>query len=859
MGNSCQILTRYTPACKFAECSTGGQNFKSNSASPSDIWEIHWNNNVKYEGKKIQKAIMKSWISSDSCEFLTDYKIITVSELAKLKIDALTYELDIYKNIVRPLIDYNICPHFVKFYGNGSRCTFKEHTKNVGALYNPRIDTHYIGLALFHQLEYLTLNKKYRPDFTQLLQNTSQPNLTKQVLDQFFKRITYNTMINEFVPQYTLEKFMSDVKDPKELYEVLFQIMYSLWVLYKTKTTHNDCHLGNVFIEDLKSAKKRIYIINKRPYIINSRFFVRIFDFDRGYSVQLGQNKLLEYPSNFYYGNKSAPFPNFDMFKVLILLTAASNKLKNPTLRNELKTTIGYTLNFKEGSALQNYLLSNFNNTQAIMDIAHLPKFYSMLFNPNIDNTYIIFMNIISECGRMKIFTQLNKVNELYRLDKKYVYSASDDMFDSRSGLLLTENIKNYEIVSLPIQLPEKTCIYRNEYKIMDILKGGIKFNNDNCIKECEYGNLRLYIESVLSTYIYKNARFSVKITRTVFEAVDDLKKEQILKIFQTRTYEGKELNEILKFMPTNSFFTDYINNRETKETLLKQIFTANPIAISFLTLHILFILNKMNTQPGMSPIRDRLYKKLLVSTIRGNREVIERSGDRPKRDILGTVQIENPIIRSALSFGEEKFVIGRDGCRLGIGGDGIYPKLATSIGIPVLCNVSGGLWMFPFSELFPVCNVKSFFALSWHLIFGMCIDGGHTFQESLVGMRMAHLIQTHIKGPHSNSAIQTVLDKLHVFSRTDYNKIDDMDFKKASSIVTQVISDFQQQDSTNITKAEFVKALTFLDYENNKTTDFKDNIKTFIDSTPPEIKDYLDKGLKSKEIYEYMNTYCQR
>ena len=38
----------------------------------------------------------------------------------------LNYELNIYKDIIRPIVDLNICPNFVKYLASGEKCSFND-------------------------------------------------------------------------------------------------------------------------------------------------------------------------------------------------------------------------------------------------------------------------------------------------------------------------------------------------------------------------------------------------------------------------------------------------------------------------------------------------------------------------------------------------------------------------------------------------------------------------------------------------------------------------------------------------------------------------------------------------------------
>ena len=89
-------------------------------ASPSDAWIITLTNNVtdKY-GNKINKAFLKIY---SNLSFFNIYE--NDFNILKKAVTGLTYETQIYKYIVTPLVDYGICPNFIRYIGNGTMCSY---------------------------------------------------------------------------------------------------------------------------------------------------------------------------------------------------------------------------------------------------------------------------------------------------------------------------------------------------------------------------------------------------------------------------------------------------------------------------------------------------------------------------------------------------------------------------------------------------------------------------------------------------------------------------------------------------------------------------------------------------------------
>ena len=94
-------FTQFQNACEARDCIKTVHGLKPNSTSPSEQWILDLEEGVTYEGVKIEKAFLKFWVSSRVYE--------------NMAIQALDYELWVYRYAIRRLVDLNICPNFVRF------------------------------------------------------------------------------------------------------------------------------------------------------------------------------------------------------------------------------------------------------------------------------------------------------------------------------------------------------------------------------------------------------------------------------------------------------------------------------------------------------------------------------------------------------------------------------------------------------------------------------------------------------------------------------------------------------------------------------------------------------------------------
>ena len=113
---SCKL--ERTNICNISNCIINIGGMAADSASPTDIWFLTFNGTTTYRGQNIRNAFLKLFVDIDNTH-VAPHTINTIEEINGLK-----YELNIYKDIIRPLVDLNICPNFVKYLASGTNCSF---------------------------------------------------------------------------------------------------------------------------------------------------------------------------------------------------------------------------------------------------------------------------------------------------------------------------------------------------------------------------------------------------------------------------------------------------------------------------------------------------------------------------------------------------------------------------------------------------------------------------------------------------------------------------------------------------------------------------------------------------------------
>ena len=106
VGSSSVDLNETNEGCLVANIVKNVKGLSSNSTSPSDTWILELKDNVYYNKQPATGIFLKYFIDPYSFEnedINTEEKNVLVQNIY-----ALRYEVSIYRDVIRPLIDYNI-------------------------------------------------------------------------------------------------------------------------------------------------------------------------------------------------------------------------------------------------------------------------------------------------------------------------------------------------------------------------------------------------------------------------------------------------------------------------------------------------------------------------------------------------------------------------------------------------------------------------------------------------------------------------------------------------------------------------------------------------------------------------------
>jgi len=438
------IIDENFDVCKIDKYIKNVKTLKTGS-SPTDAWIITFKNNVYDKNKnKIEKAFLK--IHTNISFFENND---TNDEYLKYAVQGLIYETKIYRNIVTPLVDYDICPNFIRSIGSGTMCSYDN---------------------LYHMLygKYYKDNKKVSPD---KIKKKLKRTIVNNILSYDLSNITFDesSKYQNIEDKYNFDELEFDINltetyenvnnfhdilrkpdiQERNIYNILFQIFVACYSMSLSKMTHNDLHSGNIMVRTLSKPKTLVYLINKRKYVLKVKYFVHIYDFDRSYVKRLGDNESL----NMYdiYSQNNEVVENKDMMKILCsVYKYTQNKSYLRNLSNDEKRINRLIKIYEEGC-----------NFQIEKGIAVKSSFFK-----NYNSAETILYNLAENLSTIKI--------EKFDIVKNNIYICDKEMFDDNGSIIndnvlelrsqLISKLKN-EIISYSRKSPKRSLSRKSKSK----------------------------------------------------------------------------------------------------------------------------------------------------------------------------------------------------------------------------------------------------------------------------------------------------------------------------------------------------------------------------------------------------------
>jgi hypothetical protein len=287
----CSDLTHDRDGCDIGKCVSRVKGQSSRSASPADMWILTFRKGTKSQGRTIRSGFMKWWISPKSQNTPTTI--------------GLSYEMMIYDKIIGPLSVCHVSPNFATYLVAGSDCSFEK----LEDLLAGRTD------YLIRNLGYMANASPGRPSVTRDGQYHFETEDNIEVDYNTAYNWTYNFLVLEMFPNtsMSLRDWVDNVYKTRRgklfsgaFWNIIFQVIATLYTLSLSKLAHNDLHWENIWIDILPTVDTTVYVLDNVMYVMKSKYRVIVYDFDASYAKRLGINSNSTKDDNLFFPNKEA-------------------------------------------------------------------------------------------------------------------------------------------------------------------------------------------------------------------------------------------------------------------------------------------------------------------------------------------------------------------------------------------------------------------------------------------------------------------------------------------------------------------------------------------------------------------------
>jgi len=576
----CSNLTEFTDICKISQCIKTVNGLASNSVSNTDTWVVTFDKGVEYDGSPIEKGFIKLWLSYSCVEyklndvFLKNYTRVTqqgeteanrIKEERLLEIDSLNYEAKVYRDIIKDLVDSNICPNFIRFLGLGQNCSF---TSVNGMLDSTLVNITNSQFAFYRNVISLIRenDENYRRPSTTDSQSIADYNnngrqkaedKTFATLETIKDNTTFTVLLNEAIKDgtkpfvYYCSGFLgNNGVQSTEHFAILFQIMAAIYAMSLSGLTHNDLHDENIWIEPC-SLKDVSYVYGGHTFNFATRYVVKVFDFDRSYNKRLGYNEILKYYCDSSQCNRY--IPNLDAMKIMgfVYRNGYKNVNNSQLPRPQTKKAQQIFLDLCTSNSITNVTGRNVSSRKLLESTwengTNLIDSSGTALNQRDYQSFSSVIEIMVKCAKLAGIT--NQKTNKSTVENTYI--CNEQMFDTR-GKILPRNIAKTNLLNTNLTIEKN--------KISD-LNQQITTLDTNIVNEKDRSS-RLNVENEKLRYNIdqETSRLNVEIQQ--LQKQIQRSKDEIRQLNESVLYNRKEL-EILN---ASKFIEDELKDNKIRE-----------------------------------------------------------------------------------------------------------------------------------------------------------------------------------------------------------------------------------------------------------------------------------------------------
>lgn len=308
---SCE-LDHMANLCDMHTCIEYIEGRASHSASDTDTWVASLMRGTTFNGQPITHAFFKIGVNPASIRIQpgeADTFLQRQAEFAKRMRSSLglRYEFQVYDRIIRPILDNDVCPLFLRPYLTTYNCRYKDlHAALLEGLDNQPPAK--VGVALNRNLSFIMKGPKPKPvEGAKAAEDAKAPEQKPEKRpaihvmppdDEHFERpspdVRYMVLTTEYTRPSTYYDFLRQVSDQYDTISVIMQILVALYTMEQSRLMHNDLHGLNILIQNYgdNTVTDTYEIEDIPPFSMSIQYRVKVFDFDHASCDFLGENPL---------------------------------------------------------------------------------------------------------------------------------------------------------------------------------------------------------------------------------------------------------------------------------------------------------------------------------------------------------------------------------------------------------------------------------------------------------------------------------------------------------------------------------------------------------------------------------------
>lgn len=305
VNHSCR-LDRMSDLCDMHTCIERITGRASDDVSNTDTWICRLKEGTMYENKIVTHTFMKIGINPSSVP-------LPVKKIAAM---GLMYELQVYNQLITPILNACICPNFLRSYLVSYNCRRSDLVSALSV--GLGVDSATASRHFDRSLSFLEQGQAMRPAVHSMLDGAQY--LTPH------DSLRLMVLTTEYTDVQTYTDWLSVPHSPQSINTVLLQLIVALCVMALSKLMHNNLSGSNIVVKTLGPPETFTYHIQGyAPITITTRYKVMIHNFNEATSASLGEN------ASFTKSQRFRDLPTFDKRRDLVCLYKNLSTLTDQT------------------------------------------------------------------------------------------------------------------------------------------------------------------------------------------------------------------------------------------------------------------------------------------------------------------------------------------------------------------------------------------------------------------------------------------------------------------------------------------------------------------------------------------------